>query len=524
MLVGEQALFSLSTLPPVAVAVAAAPAAADNDMDDDSSPLPDDADWTAAAAAATGALSEDMLERAKYVPLRLSLDERKQLRLMEAALRVSEYTDKIDILSYQSKTKRIHAQIRELCAILCGLTVAADYQRGQELIRDRTFAENEPFFQCLFEVARRHKILNPEKMRSEYGKMMYILMDSVSPDVSDLLRFSVVSPLQTVYTTLEAAGGLDMLRDPLIHVATRDVSVPPGTPRAVVRQLVQQKERAVAALSAKYASATLSRDALCRCLYSLGDNSSYLSFNRDPVDRMLEYLQRFFKSDSYEEGLSLAISSGRGGARLSHSHRTQFHFVLQSLSLWREILHHMFQLWYLAESDMLSADNGYALRDTGQGLNRLQHSPRVSRLMHTILHRTQQKLGEWVGSSVIHLGDHNVPNALMFIDKYTQISRILNPIVITLQFIEHVAPKDAHLNKFLKDAFGGGEMAAKHILADFFRHAFDGSGADNFFDAGSCIDGRLTSAWNWCSTLDRKPFAPVFKLAGFNGFDGDFQQ
>ncbi len=36
------------------------------------------------------------------------------------------------------------------------------------------------------------------------------------------------------------------------------------------------------------------------------------------------------------------------------------------------------------------------------------------------------------------------------------------------------------------------------MLADFFRHAFDGSGADNFFDAGSCIDGRLTSAWNWC--------------------------
>lgn len=33
-------------------------------------------------------------------------------------------------------------------------------------------------------------------------------------------------------------------------------------------------------------------------------------------------------------------------------------------------------------------------------------------------------------------------------------------------------------------------------LVNFFRGAFDGSGADNFYDAGSCIDGRLTSAWN----------------------------
>ena len=71
--------------------------------------------------------------------------------------------------------------------------------------------------------------------------------------------------------------------------------------------------------------------------------------------------------------------------------------------------------------------------------------------------------------------------------------------------------------------FGGVEPTRAAICTDFFRHAFDGSGADNFFDAGSCIDGRLTSAWNWCSKLDKKPYYNVFKMAGFTGFDGDFR-
>ena len=48
------------------------------------------------------------------------------------------------------------------------------------------------------------------------------------------------------------------------------------------------------------------------------------------------------------------------------------------------------------------------------------------------------------------------------------------------------------------------------------------AGADNFFDAGSCIDGRLTSAWNWCSKLEQKEYFPVFLLTGFTGFDGEF--
>lgn len=41
--------------------------------------------------------------------------------------------------------------------------------------------------------------------------------------------------------------------------------------------------------------------------------------------------------------------------------------------------------------------------------------------MHAILWRCQQRLGGWVGSAVVHLGDHNVPNSLAFIDKYCQV-------------------------------------------------------------------------------------------------------
>lgn len=80
----------------------------------------------------------------------------------------------------------------------------------------------------------------------------------------------------------------------------------------------------------------------------------------------------------------------------------------------------MFKLWCMAEEDLLKEGNSYRLTDTGQGLNRIQQAPNVGREIHRILHRCQQTLGSWVGSSVVHLGDHNVPNALMFIDKYTQ--------------------------------------------------------------------------------------------------------
>jgi len=119
---------------------------------------------------------EWFVERTKFIPLRLALGERKYLRLLEAALQVSEYTDKIDTLGFGlSKARRIVHQIRELCAILSGLVLAADYKQGQELFTDRDFASNSDFYQNLFELGRRHKIMNPDKMRTTYGKLVYLL-------------------------------------------------------------------------------------------------------------------------------------------------------------------------------------------------------------------------------------------------------------------------------------------------------------------------------------------------------------
>ncbi len=317
------------------------------------------------------------------------------------------------------------------------------------------------------------------------------MMDATRNEVQQLLGFNVRSSMVTVASYLRERGAEEMLKDPLMEIATRAIdqmSEEGRKTRTDIRSEVKRKEAAVKQLARKYRNSKIDEEDVKWCLYSIGDNRSFLLQHRDPVQRMIAYLKRYFGPQQAvaDDAYSLAIFGGVDGSRLSHSHEKQYNYVLQSLTLWREILNDMFRLWCLAEEDMLDPACPYKLEDTGQGAQRVQEAPRVAKAMRDLLFRTQTKLGSWVGSSVVHLGDKNVPNALMFLDKYTQVARILSPICICLDRLPELCQENAKTQSYIETVFGGVEKTRKDILVDFFKSAFDGSGADNFFDAGSC--------------------------------------
>jgi len=463
-----------------------------------------------------------MLERSRYIPLRLVHKERKRLHILEASLNVSQYTDKVDTGNEQQRMNLLRTQLKDISAIFTGLLIATDYKEGQILLKEKDFTKYAKFFQNTFEIGRRHKVMNPEKMRSEYGKLVYLLQDAISPSILDQLGFDVKTPLKTVYSFLKERDCLKLLEDEDTLIATQEILHDGLRSRWEIQKDIKKKEKVVKSLCNQYKSSKINDEEIKFCLYSLTDNNSFLNSNAEPINKMLKFLTSYFLPNKEEENYSLAITAGVNGARLSHTHEKQYHYVYQSLTLWLEIMENMFMLWSLAEEDLLDVTIRPTLLNTGQGLHRVQPSPQVERAMHAILAKVQKSV-EWVGSSVVHLGDHNVPNALMFIDKYTQVPRILVPIVTAIEAVNKLTDQTT-TKCYIEKAFGGEEKLKKSILVDFFRYGFDGSGADNFVDAGSCIDGRLTSAWNWCSQLETKPYYPIFLLSGFVGFDGDFQK
>eukprot|EP00929_Paragymnodinium_shiwhaense_P118939 TRINITY_DN90839_c0_g1_i1.p1 TRINITY_DN90839_c0_g1~~TRINITY_DN90839_c0_g1_i1.p1 ORF type:complete len:631 (+),score=167.94 TRINITY_DN90839_c0_g1_i1:103-1995(+) len=485
--------------------------------------------------------------QARCIPLRLTHGERSLLGILEGALYVSEYTDRVDVYHTGSKARRMALQIQQVCAILAGLVVANNLDVAKRPLTERSFTDNQHFFRAVFEIGRRYKILNPDKFRGIYGKLIHMLQDSVKDEVARCVGFECVDGVRTVASFLRVKRrGAELLRDPLLLVATQEV-YEDGKTREEVQAEVRRKNEALSALKTKYAEAApaagpaarqagagghlaallkgkdLYGEAFCdedveTVVASFADHFAFQRYNREPVDRILEYLKTYF-SPSSEGKWSLEISRGRGGSCLSHNHRTQYTFVFQTLLLWREIMGNMFSLWLGTEDDLLDPQSRYRLCDTGQGLNRVQSAPRVSRMMKAILGKVQSEVGGWVGLSVVHLGDRDVPNALVFIDKYVQVPRILGPLVRTLDALPKVASSSPAVSQLIDAEYGGVDTLRMAILQDFFRHGFDGSGDDG----GSCVDGRLTSCWNWCSKIEKKRYFPAFLLTGFTGFDGGFE-
>jgi len=495
----------------------------------------------------------------KYIPMRLTVEERSLLRVLENALEVSEYTDNVDIFAGYRKKKsdRMIENLVDMMNITLGLLVASDLVAGEREMRGKQLADNIPFFRDLFEIGRRYKIMNPGKLRGHYGKMMWLLMDTqgyiLKNALSDIV-LDFVKPIVTVYSFLEERRMLSLLADPLLDAASVTLENIGGGKSAV--DLDSEKEKklnAFAELKVKYCgeedsagglAATLSEDDLIRVVDSIADNNNYMAFNVGPVKQMLSILrQNFDPDDEFKVGdlsnLALKNRGGKskkkyysssylssylsgysssymgGGAKLSHTHEEQYTFVEQSLTLWEEIMRCMPKLWTLADADMLNEP--YQIADTGQGYHRLQQCPGVRYEMNAILRRVQSKFPRWVGLAVVHLGDRDVPNALVFIDKYTQVPNILAPITSAIARLDNVVSGDAAFGAYVSQEWGGLDQLKMQILADFFKHGFDGSGDDG----GSCIDGRLTSAWNWCSKLEKKPFYYPFMFTGFQNFDGE---
>jgi hypothetical protein len=507
-------------------------------------------------ARMSGRTSASLKEFCKYIPLRLTQEERALLTVLENTLHVSEYTDHVDVASNRRglKARRILDGILEACHIATGLVGASaqeptltqvvsendkhheqlgkkkakkKFRKGKKkqvsvvsTIPSSSWASRDPqdnaaLFQTMCEIGRRNKVLNPSSMRTTYGKLMYLLQDSQNSTVAKSLGFSLHKDLVLVQPYLEEYEAVALLDDARLLTATQFIAITNERGRRLEREeigeLVEEKRRAVDALLQEYSSPKLSESNVKRVIDSIADAIAYVESNVAPVKRMLQYLEENFDPREPKGKFSLQLSGSSrpsyssygqqytkygmsafrndsSGATLSHSHSTQFTFVWQSLRLWMRTQENMHRLWLCADEDLLSTGTAYHLYNTGQGLNRVQSCPRVAKVMRSLLSATQQEAGSpWVGLSVIHLGDRDVPNALMFIDKYTQIPRFLHPVVEFLDGLEEMC-RDECIGEYVKKQFQSSERLKMIVLTDWCKHSFDGSGDDG----GSCIDGRIT--------------------------------
>jgi hypothetical protein len=172
--------------------------------------------------------------------------------------------------------------------------------------------------------------------------MLYLLQDSNSEQIQELLGFSLVCPMRTVKVLLEENNKLDLLSDPKLNLATSEIK-PEGKDRPQINFEIKQKENAITYLAKKYSDSSCSEEQIRCAILSIGDNHSYLTFNERPIEYLLDNLLKYFHPDVAIQPFTLAIVAGRNGARLTHTHTTQYTYVLQSLTLWRQIVNNKYQ-------------------------------------------------------------------------------------------------------------------------------------------------------------------------------------
>lgn len=431
----------------------------------------------------------------------------------------SSYTDKVDVP--MDDTKRDHRIAKEICNTMVGFLTSLNLDYGSQLVKEKE-KDFEPYakeiISCI-EASRRYKIMNPDLLRTDYVKFLYMLQDAARQLVKELIGYDITSPILTVTSYLEARGLEELLEDTDLPLCI--TPVPKFERRSHQNAALRRKDMTVDRLCRRYATAKgLKVEEVEIAVRSLNDANNFAQNNSESAGNLMDHLKAFFSPTEADESTNLAITEGEDGARLTHEHGRQYTYVLQSLALWKNISREMFALWVVAESDLLDPNVPYELRETGQGLHRVQKAPKLYAAVARILEETKKELGQWVGLETIHLGDNQVPNAFNFIDKYGQITRIVVPIIRTIENIDKLVEDDKKA-VYIREIYGTAKNAKIAILRDFFRHGFDGSGGDTLEDAGSCVDGRLTSAWNWCNNIRNKPFYPLFLMAGFTSFDGD---
>jgi hypothetical protein len=119
--------------------------------------------------------------------------------------------------------------------------------------------------------------MNPEKMRSTYGKLVYLLQDSQMREIQDMLSFKCVRPIKTVFSILKENDGLALLEDDLMETATVEIK-DEGRNRKQIQLEIKRKEKAIELLARKYQKPGLDSELIRQCLYSIGDNNAFLAY------------------------------------------------------------------------------------------------------------------------------------------------------------------------------------------------------------------------------------------------------